>query len=54
LIQIKMGMIKNIFSNIIIYKQFSRHLTYPQIQKYLPVNLPRAQETFFRAVSNIK
>ena len=27
-----------------------RHLTYPQVQKCLPANLPRAQETFFRVV----
>jgi hypothetical protein len=34
-------------------KQFFRHLTYPQVQKCLPPNLPRAQQTFFRVVSNI-
>lgn len=28
----------------------SRHLTYPQVQKCLPSNLPRAQETYFRVV----
>ncbi|CAF1168400.1 unnamed protein product [Adineta steineri] len=31
----------------------SRHLTYTQVQKCLPSNLPRAQETFFRALYDI-
>ncbi|CAF4322960.1 unnamed protein product [Rotaria socialis] len=29
------------------------HLTYPQVQKCLPSNLPRAQETFFRVLYDI-
>ncbi|CAF4232981.1 unnamed protein product, partial [Adineta steineri] len=29
------------------------HLTYTQVQKCLPSNLPRAQETFFRALYDI-
>ncbi|CAF3948618.1 unnamed protein product [Rotaria sp. Silwood2] len=29
------------------------HLTYPQVQKCLPPNLPRAQETFFRVLYDI-
>lgn len=41
---------KNEFLSENIFGVF-RHLTYPQVQKCLPPNLPRAQETFFRVVS---
>jgi hypothetical protein len=47
-----MGRMKNNFADFIIAKQFFRHLIYPQVQKCLPPNLPRAQETFFRVVRN--
>ncbi len=46
-------MIKKNQNLIISIKIFFRHLTYPQVQKCLPLNLPRAQSTFFRVVSNI-
>ena len=42
---------KNCLSLMIIIS--FRHLTYPQVQKCLPPNLPRAQETFFRVVRKI-
>ena len=32
-------------------KNLFRHLSYPQVQKCLPSNLPHAQMTFFRVVS---
>jgi len=46
-----MGRRRNSIQMIFILIVF-RHLTYTQVQKCLPPNLPRAQETFFRVVRN--